>query len=104
MSFSAFSRTRAALRAGAPIASRAKTTAFRSTFRRYSTEPPAPKSNTGLYIGIAALVGGGATYFLYDSNAAKSGAQSVKVKANLTPTQEDYQKVRVRYLYKCTWV
>lgn len=78
---------------------------LRTSFRKFSTPPssPAPKSsNTLLFVGVgaAALLGGGV--YVYSSSdatareantAVKSVMQSVKSKANFTPTKEDYQKV-----------
>ncbi|KAL4251457.1 Peroxidase [Abortiporus biennis] len=76
-----------------------------NTFRRYTTETPAPapkKSNVGLYAGLGAAVVGGIAFYIYssDSDAAKtagtalkSGAQSAKVAANYVPTKADYIKV-----------
>ncbi|KAG6817497.1 hypothetical protein H0H87_008122 [Tephrocybe sp. NHM501043] len=73
---------------------------FRASFRHNSTAAPkqAPKSNTGLFLGIGALVAAAGGFYLYSNSdeaatAAKSGVQASKVKANFVPTKEDYQKV-----------
>ncbi|KAG1861575.1 heme peroxidase [Suillus subalutaceus] len=81
--------------------------AIRAPLRRQAfiqrRPPPAAKSNTGLYVGLGAVVlGGGVAYYLYGSSsetakvtstALKSAAQSAKVATNFVPTKEDYQKV-----------
>ena len=69
---------------------------FRASFRHNSTAAPTPKkSNTGLYLGIAALaVAGGGFYYLNAANEA--GAAGAQAKANFVPTRDDYQKVCVR--------
>lgn len=94
----------------APLRRQALSTSFKraelrtSSFRKYSTEaPPAAKSNTGLYVGLGAVVfGGGIAYYLYNSSSEtakatstglKSAAQSAKVATNFVPTKADYQKV-----------
>lgn len=80
---------------------------LRTSFRKFSTPPPPPKakSNTALFAGLGAAAVGGIAFYLYSSDSAtakeagtlaKSGAQIAKAKANFTPTQEDYQKVRFR--------
>ncbi|KAK0240744.1 heme peroxidase [Armillaria nabsnona] len=87
MSFNAFFRARAPLALAATRPARAN---YRSAFRRFnSTQAPTPKSNTGLYVGLAALaIGGGAGYYyLSDGSAAPAQATT------FTPTKEDYQKV-----------
>jgi hypothetical protein len=76
-------------------------TQLRPAFRKFSTNPPPPppeaKSNTGLYVSLALLAAGGATYYVYSSdsgaNIFKSGAQSTKALVKFTPTKDDYQKV-----------
>ncbi|KAG1790070.1 heme peroxidase [Suillus plorans] len=99
-----FAAIRAPLRRQALSASFKRPQLRTSSFRKYSTEaPPAAKSNTGLYVGLGAVVlGGGVAYYLYDSSsetakvtssALKSAAQSAKVATNFVPTKEDYQKV-----------
>ncbi|KAK2464341.1 hypothetical protein APHAL10511_003798 [Amanita phalloides] len=77
--------------------------AFRSSYRRFTTGTPPPKtsSNTGLYagLGIAALAAG--AYYFYAispsgadaGTAAKSAIQAAKAAAKFSPTKEDYQKV-----------
>ena len=92
---------RASARRAAFSSARVPKGPLRSAYRKYSTEPEAPKSKTGLYAGIGALaVGGGLALYFYSSSpdtlatSAKSGAQAVKVAANFVPTKEDYQKVR----------
>ncbi|ETW81091.1 heme peroxidase 3 [Heterobasidion irregulare TC 32-1] len=91
---------RASARRAAFSSARVPKGPLRSAYRKYSTEPEAPKSKTGLYAGIGALaVGGGLALYFYSSSpdtlatSAKSGAQAVKVAANFVPTKEDYQKV-----------
>ena len=102
MSFAAF---RAPLRRQVFSGSFRRAELRTSSFRKYSTEaPPAAKSNTGLYVGLGAVVvGGGLAYYLYTSSsetskttstALKSAAQSTKVATKFVPTKEDYQKVR----------
>ncbi|KAG1863817.1 heme peroxidase [Suillus subluteus] len=99
-----FAAIRAPLRRQALSASFKRAELRTSSFRKYSTEaPPAAKSNTGLYVGLGAVVlGGGVAYYLYGSSsetgkvtstALKSAAQSAKVATNFVPTKEDYQKV-----------
>ncbi|KAI0268818.1 cytochrome c peroxidase [Gloeopeniophorella convolvens] len=72
---------------------------FRSSFRKYTTEAPAPKSsNTALYASIGLALVGGVGYYAYTSSdtpatIAKSGAQATKAALNFTPTKADYQKV-----------
>ncbi|KAI4517710.1 heme peroxidase [Schizophyllum commune Loenen D] len=101
----AFPRLRQPLRAASRQIARPSTRnaapAFRASFRRFnSTEAPKPpKSNTGLYAGIAGgalLAGIGFYYYSQGMNpltAAKSGAQAAKVATNFVPSKEDYQKV-----------
>ncbi len=95
--FSAFSRAHAPLRPlrAAAIHAAKPRAAFRSSFRAYSTPPPAEKSNIGIYIGLAAVVvGGGASYFLWDAGkSATPNSAYVTLKANPTPMKEDFQKV-----------
>ncbi|KAG1806117.1 cytochrome C peroxidase [Suillus subaureus] len=99
-----FTAIRAPLRRQALSASFKRAQLRTSSFRKYSTEvPPATKSNTGLYVGLGAIVlGGGVAYYFYGSSsetakvastALKSAAQSAKVATNFVPTKEDYQKV-----------
>lgn len=99
-----FAAIRAPLRRQALSASFKRPQLRTSSFRKYSTEaPPTAKSNTGLYVGLGAVIlGGGVAYYLYDSSsetakvtssALKSAAQSAKVATNFVPTKEDYQKV-----------
>jgi hypothetical protein len=72
---------------------------FRSSFRRFSTEAPPPKSsNVGLYATIGLALAGGIGYYVYSSSdtaatTVKSGAQSAKSALKFTPTKADYQKV-----------
>ena len=107
-----FAALRASLRrAAAPAPAALRRSAVRSSVRRYSTEPPppppppnpAPKSNTALYAGLGAAAFGGVAFWVYTSQsdaaktagtAVKSGVQGAKAGANLTPTKEDYIKVR----------
>ena len=71
---------------------------FRSSFRKYSTEAPPPKSsNAALYTTIGLALLGGVGYYAYSSDTAatsvKSGAQAAKSALKFTPTKADYQKV-----------
>ena len=72
---------------------------FRSSFRKYSTEAPPPKSsNTALYATIGLALLGGVGYYAYSSSdtaatSIKSGAQAAKSALKFTPTKADYQKV-----------
>ncbi|KAG6891563.1 heme peroxidase [Termitomyces sp. T32_za158] len=68
---------------------------FRASFRHNSTAAPTPKkSNTGLFLGIAALaVAGGGFYYLNAANEAGSANAGAQAKANFVPTRDDYQKV-----------
>ena len=72
---------------------------FRSSFRKYSTEAPPPKSsNTALYATIGLALLGGIGYYAYTASdtaatTVKSGAQSAKSALKFTPTKADYQKV-----------
>ena len=84
-------------------ASRAPRAPFRSSYRRFSTEPqaPKPKSNAALYAtGLGAIAVGGIAFYLYSGSSdtlgtsVKSGVQSAKAGTKLVPTREDYQKVR----------
>ncbi|KAL5528522.1 CCP1 [Sanghuangporus sanghuang] len=94
--------------ATAPRAAMRSSMRMRPTIRKYSTEsppnpPPKSGSNAWLYGSIsgAALISVG--YYLYSTSdagkeaasAAKSAGQAVKVKTNLVPTKEDYQKKQV---------
>jgi hypothetical protein len=73
---------------------------FRSSFRKYSTEAPPPKSsNTALYATIGLALLGGVGYYAYSSSdtaatSVKSGAQAAKSALKFTPTKADYQKVK----------
>lgn len=109
-----FAAIRAPLRRQAWSASFKRPQLRTSSFRKYSTEaPPAAKSNTGLYVGLGAVVlGGGVAYYLYDSSsetakvtssALKSAAQSAKVATNFVPTKEDYQKVCSNLSVDASW-
>ncbi len=81
------------------ISARIPKQSFRSSFRKYSTEAPPPKSsNTGLYATIGLALLGGVGYYVYTSSdtaatTVKSGAQSAKSALKFTPTKADYQKV-----------
>jgi cytochrome c peroxidase len=72
---------------------------LRSSFRKYSTEAPPPKSsNTALYASIGLALAGGLGYYVYSSldtaaTTAKSGVQATKAALKFTPTKADYQKV-----------
>ena len=84
----------------APLASaRIPKTSLRSSFRKYSTEAPPPKSsNTALYASIGLALVGGVGYYVYTSSdtaatTAKSGVQATKAALKFTPTKADYQKV-----------
>jgi cytochrome c peroxidase len=81
------------------ISARFPKQSFRSSFRRYSTEAPPPKSsNTALYATIGLALLGGVGYYAYSSSdtaatSVKSGAQAAKSALKFTPTKGDYQKV-----------
>lgn len=69
--------------------------------RPFSTAPEA-KSNTTLYLGIAAAVLAGGGYWAYTSSSdtarevgtvAKSATQAAKAATNFVPSKADYQKV-----------
>src|SRR6266404_3483450 len=84
----------------APLASaRIPRASFRSSFRKYSTEAPPPKSsNTALYASIGLVLVGGLGYYAYSSSdtvatTTKSGVQATKAALKFTPTKADYQKV-----------
>ncbi|KAH9058790.1 heme peroxidase [Lactarius vividus] len=84
----------------APLASaRIPRASFRSSFRKYSTEAPPPKSsNTALYATIGLALVGGLGYYTFSSSdtaatTAKSGVQATKAALKFTPTKADYQKV-----------
>jgi cytochrome c peroxidase len=84
----------------APLTSaRIPRASFRSSYRKFSTEAPPPKSsNTGLYATIGLAVVGGIGYYVYSSSdsaatTVKSGAQTAKSALKFTPTKADYQKV-----------
>jgi len=88
----------------APLTSaRIPKASFRSSFRKYSTEAPPPKSsNTALYATIGLALAGGAGYYVYSSSdtagtSVKSGAQAAKSALKFTPTKADYQKVTVLF-------
>ncbi|KAI9442546.1 heme peroxidase [Lactarius indigo] len=84
---------RASARRAPLISTRIPKASFRSSFRKYSTEAPPPKSsNTALYATI------GLGYYAYSSSdtaatTAKSGVQATKAALKFTPTKADYQKV-----------
>lgn len=90
---------RASARRAPLISARIPKQSFRSSFRKYSTEAPPPKSsNTALYATIGLAVLGGIGYYAYSSSdaaatAVKSGAQAAKSHLKFTPTKADYQKV-----------
>jgi cytochrome c peroxidase len=90
---------RASARRAPLFSARIPKSSFRSSFRKYSTEAPPPKSsNTGLYATIGLALIGGVGYYVYSSSdtsltAVKSGAQSAKSALKFTPTKADYQKV-----------
>jgi len=81
------------------ISARFPKQSFRSSFRKYSTEAPPPKSsNTALYTTIGLALLGGVGYYAYSSSdtaatSVKSGAQAAKSALKFTPTKADYQKV-----------
>jgi len=98
-----FTLLRAPIRRAAVSAATPRT-AFRSSYRKFSTNPPPlpPKSsNAGLFagLGIAALAGGAYYYYAISpagadaGTTAKSALQSAKAAAKFTPSKEDYQKV-----------
>jgi len=90
---------RASARRAPLVSPRIPKAPFRSSFRRYSTEAPPPKSsNAGLYATIGLALAGGIGYYVYSSSdtaatTVKSGAQSAKSALKFTPTKADYQKV-----------
>ena len=90
---------RASARRAPLISARIPKQSFRSSFRKYSTEAPPPKSsNTALYATIGLALLGGVGYYAYSSSdtaatAVKSGAQAAKSHLKFTPTKADYQKV-----------
>ncbi|KAH7108028.1 cytochrome c peroxidase [Auriculariales sp. MPI-PUGE-AT-0066] len=70
--------------------------------RNAAPEQPKSSNNSTLFIGLGALVAGGAAYYFLtsDSDAAKAAAsgakgaaQVAKVAANFVPTKADYDKV-----------
>ncbi|EEH07385.1 cytochrome c peroxidase [Histoplasma capsulatum G186AR] len=64
---------------------------FRGGSRRgYSSGPEAGKSSTGYYLGLGAVLAGGAGAFYYWNN---DGLKAVAKPASFTPTKDDYQKV-----------
>ena len=81
------------------ISARFPKQSFRSSFRKYSTEVPPPKSsNTALYTTIGLALLGGVGYYAYSSpdtaaTSVKSGAQAAKSALKFTPTKADYQEV-----------
>lgn len=87
---------------GSAFRTSARNSAFtlpRQTFRQqsrrgYASEPTQASSSTGLYIGIAAALAGGAGYYLYSQgNGSLLSGSSGETKGIFTPKQEDYQKV-----------
>jgi cytochrome c peroxidase len=97
-----FSLLRAPIRRAA-VSATAPRAAFRSSYRRFSSDaPPPPKSssNTTLYtsLGVIALTAGAYYYYTLSiggadaATAAKSAVQSAKAAAKFTPSKEDYQK------------
>jgi cytochrome c peroxidase len=90
---------RSSARRGPLISARIPKHSFRSSFRKYSTEAPPPKSsNTALYATIGLALVGGIGYYAYNSSdtaatTVKSGAQAAKSALKFTPTKADYQKV-----------
>ncbi|KAH6671236.1 mitochondrial putative cytochrome c peroxidase [Halenospora varia] len=87
---------------GSAFRTSARNSAFtlpRQTFRQqsrrgYASEPAQASSSTGLYIGIAAALAGGAGYYLYSQgNGSLLSGSSGETKGIFTPKQEDYQKV-----------
>jgi cytochrome c peroxidase len=90
---------RASARRAPLISARFPRQSFRSSFRRYSTEAPPPKSsNAALYTTIGLALLGGVGYYAYSSSdtaatSVKSGAQSAKSALKFTPSKADYQKV-----------
>lgn len=92
---------RASLRRAPLTSARAPKASFRSSFRKYSTEAPPPKSsNAALYATVGLALVGGLGYYVYSSSdtaatTVKSGAQSGKSALKFTPTKADYQKVTI---------
>ena len=91
--------TRTSARRVPLISARYPKQSFRSSFRKYSTEAPPPKSsNTAIYATIGLALLGGVGYYAYSSSdtaatSAKSGVQAAKSALKFTPTKTDYQKV-----------
>ncbi|KAJ7594524.1 heme peroxidase [Mycena floridula] len=66
---------------------------FRSSFRRFSTEPPKESGNSAIFMGLGAVgVAAGISYWMWTS-AQSSSSPIFKPKVNFVATQEDYQKV-----------
>jgi cytochrome c peroxidase len=71
---------------------RAAPTLRQSSRRSYSAAPP-KSSNSGLYLGLAALAAGGGGYYLY-TQGQLGPLNNISARPTLfKPTQEDYQKV-----------
>lgn len=66
---------------------------FRQQSRGYASEP-SKSSSSGFYIGIGALVLGGAGYYVYSQgNGSLFSGSAGETKGIFTPKFEDYQKV-----------
>lgn len=65
-----------------------------SARRSFASEAGAPKSKTGLYVGLSLLAAGGVGGYFYINGQLNNlpGARDVK-SATFTPTKDDYQKV-----------
>ncbi|KAH9963898.1 heme peroxidase [Russula dissimulans] len=90
----------------APLTSARPKASFRSSFRKFSTEAPPPKSsNTALYATIGLALAGSVGYYVYSSSdtvgtSVKSGAQAAKSALKFTPAKADYQKVYNKIAHK----
>lgn len=103
----ASTRRAATLAAPAARPSGAARSAFRAGARRgYSTEGAPAKTSYTLPLGIAAVALAGGAFYLYSSDDAgkqaetlgKEAKQIAKAATGFTPSKEDYQKVRARFL------
>jgi len=90
-----FTVLRAPIRKAAFSAPFSKAWQLRASCRKFTTPPPPPKatkSNTNLYLGLAAAIAAaGTTYYLLSDSIPAASLAPVKAKFN--PTKEDYQKV-----------
>jgi len=86
-----FSRLRLPLHGRIAFSTSLPKSELRASFRRFSTEPPKPKS-TAPYAALGVAAAGGIAYYYYYSIATNAGASAI-VKAEFKPTREDFQKV-----------